>query len=82
MRETRMNTAFLCRSISLCVCSSRFTLGNGMEEAVGSIPTRSTNYINNLEAPPLSDFVASLSQIPKPHHEPASHVLRQPHPEC
>jgi hypothetical protein len=44
VRETRMNTAFLCRSISVCVCPSRFALGNGMEEVVGSIPTRSTNH--------------------------------------
>jgi hypothetical protein len=38
---------------------------HGMEEVVGSIPTRSTKYINNLKAPPFSDFVAFLSQIPK-----------------
>ena len=31
---------------------------HGMEEVIGSIPIRSTNYVNNLEAPPLSDFVA------------------------
>src|SRR6266478_5177712 len=45
---------------------------HGMEEVIGSIPIRSTNYFNYLEAPPFRDFVASLSQIPKPHQEPDS----------
>jgi hypothetical protein len=42
-----------------------------MEEVVGSIPTKSTNYFNHLEveAPPFRDFVASLSQIPKPFEQ-------------
>ena len=40
--ETRMNTASPCRSGSLRICPFQFTLGNGMEEVVGSIPTRST----------------------------------------
>jgi hypothetical protein len=31
---------------------------HGMEEVVGSIPTRSTNQINHLEAPPSPDLVA------------------------
>jgi hypothetical protein len=44
---------------------------HGMEEVVGSIPTRSTKYINNLKGPPLSDFVAFLSQIPKSLRESA-----------
>jgi hypothetical protein len=39
---------------------------HGMEEVVGSIPTRSTNHLNNLKAPPLVGFVAFLSQILKP----------------
>ena len=39
---------------------------HGMEEVIGSIPIRSTKYFNHLEAPPFRDFVASLSQIPKP----------------
>ena len=43
MRETRMNTASLCRLVFLCVCLYSFTLGNGMEEVIGSIPIRSTN---------------------------------------
>jgi hypothetical protein len=50
---------------------------HGMEEVIGSIPIRSTNHFNHLEAPPFRDFVASLSQIPKPHHEPASPSLIQ-----
>jgi len=49
VRETRMNTAFLCRSISLCVCPSRFALGNGMEEVIGSIPISTTNQIDKLQ---------------------------------
>jgi hypothetical protein len=51
---------------------------HGMEEVVGSIPTRSTSYFKHLEAPPFRDFVASLSQIPKPHHELASQALPIP----
>jgi len=39
---------------------------HGMEEVIGSIPIRSTNHFNHLEAPPFRDFVASLSQIPIP----------------
>ena len=37
-----------------------------MEEVIGSIPIRSTNHLNHLAAPPFRDFVAFLSQIPKP----------------
>jgi hypothetical protein len=48
---------------------------HGMEEVIGSIPIRSTNHFNHLEAPPFRDFVASLSQIPKPHRELASSSL-------
>ncbi|MGO9339716.1 MAG: hypothetical protein ACLPY1_19625, partial [Terracidiphilus sp.] len=48
LRETRMNTASLCRFVSLSICSYSFALGNGMEEVIGSIPIRSTNYIDNL----------------------------------
>jgi hypothetical protein len=47
----------------------RLELFHGMEEVIGSIPIRSTNHFKHLEAPPFRDFVASLSQIPKPHHE-------------
>jgi hypothetical protein len=41
--QSRMNTASLCRSHFRRVAPSQFTLRNGMEEVVGSIPTRSTN---------------------------------------
>ncbi len=51
---------------------------HGMEEVVGSIPTRSTNDLKHLAPPPFRDFVASLSQIPKPHHELASQALPKP----
>jgi len=44
MPETRMNTASPCCSGSLCIWPFQFTLGNGMEEVVGSIPTRSTKF--------------------------------------
>jgi hypothetical protein len=47
-----------------------------MEEVVGSIPTRSTKFLNHLEAPPSCDFVAS--QIPKSLHEPALQNLALP----
>jgi hypothetical protein len=55
----------------IAVNNLQFRQFHGMEEVVGSIPTRSTNYINNLKAPPLFDFVAFLSQIPKSLREPA-----------
>ena len=42
MPEIRMNTASLCRSQFRRVAPSQFILRNGMEEVVGSIPTRST----------------------------------------
>src|ERR1700722_11146199 len=45
---------------------------HGMEEVIGSIPIRSTNYFNHLAPPPFRDFVASLSQTPKPLHGQAS----------
>ena len=59
---------------------------HGMEEVIGSIPIRSTNQFNHLNAPPVRDFVASVSQIPKRHHAPVSlrpslQVLRL-HGEC
>ena len=47
MPETRMNRASL-RFVSLAICPYSFTLRNGMEEVIGSIPIRSTNKPNNL----------------------------------
>jgi hypothetical protein len=38
-----------CLSVSLPIYPYSFALENGMEEVVGSIPTRSTNSSNNLE---------------------------------
>jgi hypothetical protein len=60
VRENRMNTASPCRFGSLCIWPSRFTLGNGMEEVVGSIPTRSTNQSNNslCQSPPSGPSAA------------------------
>ena len=46
MPETRMNTAFLCRSVSLLICRYLFALGNGMEEVVGSMPNKHPICIN------------------------------------
>ena len=43
MRRTRMNTAPQYRSRFACVVPLQFKMRNGMEEVVGSIPTRSTN---------------------------------------
>ena len=48
MRETRMNTAPQSSSLSFAVVALQFVEGNGMEEVVGSIPTRSTNSLNGL----------------------------------
>jgi hypothetical protein len=50
MPKPHVNTAPRCRSVSLCICPYQFTLGNGMEEVVGSIPTRSTNLAHPLGA--------------------------------
>ena len=63
------------------VCGPVAQLGarfHGMEEVIGSIPIRSTNSFKHLAPPPFRDFVASLSQIPKPHHELASQALPKP----
>src|SRR5215469_7923724 len=48
MRETRMNTAPSCLLLSLGILPLQFVEGNGMEEVVGSIPTRSTNSLDKL----------------------------------
>jgi len=48
MRQTSMNTASPCRLLSLHLGMPFFVEGNGMEEVVGSIPTRSTKSLNNL----------------------------------
>jgi hypothetical protein len=37
-----MNPAFLCRLVSFALYPYSFTLRNGMEEVIGSIPIRST----------------------------------------
>ncbi len=42
-RKPRMDAAFLCRVVSLALYPYSFTLRNGMEEVIGSIPIRSTN---------------------------------------
>ena len=62
------NPIFKCIAVNN-LCIVKF---HGMEEVVGSIPTRSTNHLNNLKAPPLGDFVAFLSQIPKSLREQAA----------
>ncbi len=59
MLETRMNTASLCSFVFLYVCLYSFTLGNGMEEVVGSIPTRSTK---SLQMNDLSNANGNLHQ--------------------
>jgi hypothetical protein len=43
-RQTRMNTALVYHSVSCAIVCIYSVLGNGMEEVVGSIPTRSTNF--------------------------------------
>jgi len=35
-----------------------------MEEVIGSIPIRSTNYFNHLAPPPFRDFVANPKTLP------------------
>src|ERR1039458_9583009 len=47
-----------------------FASFHGMEEVTGSIPVRSTNQFKHLAPPPFRDFVAFLSQIPKPYLKP------------
>jgi hypothetical protein len=65
VHETRMNTASLCRSASLRIGQLQFTPGNGMEEVIGSIPIRSTNYFNPLAPPPFRNFVANSRTTPR-----------------
>jgi len=36
-----------------------------MEEVIGSIPIRSTNYFSQLGAPPFRDFVANFKTTPR-----------------
>ena len=43
-RKPRMDAAFLCRFVSLALYPYSFTLRNGMEEVIGSIPIRSTKH--------------------------------------
>jgi hypothetical protein len=67
MRETRMNTASLYHFVSLPISPSQSTLGNGMEEVIGSIPIRSTKYFNNLadpQLPPLTLPTQDSTQTP------------------
>jgi hypothetical protein len=56
---------------SCAVYNLAFEAFHGMEEIIGSIPIRSTNQFNHLEAPPFRDFVEFLSKIPKAHNESA-----------
>jgi len=42
MRRTRMHAALVCHSHSAVVVPLQSKMRNGMEEVVGSIPTRST----------------------------------------
>jgi len=48
-RERRMNTAPEYHLRFVCVASLQLKMRNGMEEVVGSIPTRSTKSPNNLD---------------------------------
>jgi hypothetical protein len=45
VRQTRMNTAILYRVLVLYIGRYQFTLRNGMEEVIGSIPIRSTKLL-------------------------------------
>ena len=47
-RKPRMDAAFLCRFVSPALYPYSFTLRNGMEEVIGSIPIRSTKYSQQL----------------------------------
>ena len=49
MRRTRMNTAPRYQSRSPLVARLQWKMRNGMEEVVGSIPTRSTKSLNRLD---------------------------------
>src|SRR6202000_1565442 len=61
-RAERIEELFSRRCGPVAQLGARF---HGMEEVVGSIPTRSTNNVKHLAPPPFRDLVASLSQIPK-----------------
>ena len=57
--KPRMNTALQCRSLSFAIWPQQCVEGNGMEEVVGSIPTRSTiSYkVLNTTVGPVADPV-------------------------
>ena len=73
MPETRMNTASQCRSHFVSVAPSEFALRNGMEEVVGSIPTRSTKLLitvsSNKGEWPLSPFTANAGVVSVPRQK-------------
>jgi hypothetical protein len=68
IRERRMDTAPQYHLRFVCVVLFQFKMRNGMEEVVGSIPTRSTNSfpIAALSAQPLWLYLGKESQSDKP----------------
>jgi hypothetical protein len=50
VRYSRINTASPCRLLLFVVGTLHFDYGNGMEEVVGSNPTRSTKHIASFKA--------------------------------
>jgi hypothetical protein len=58
MRQTGINISTPCRSLSLYLETFYLVEGNGMEEVVGSIPTRSTKSLETL--PPQMHASASV----------------------
>src|SRR5271168_874846 len=59
MRQTRMNTAPQTHSSFFCVAPVQSKMRNGMEEVVGSIPTRSTKSFSSRALSPPSGLIRS-----------------------
>ena len=64
MHQTRMKTAAPYHLVSLYILPTQFVEGNGMEEVVGSIPTRSTNPSSYFSLGSL-DFYTHVGKLSK-----------------
>jgi hypothetical protein len=63
-QETRVNAASLYRSLLMSLCPYRLDLRKGMEEVVGSIPTRSTNHSRYPSLELRSRLLHNNSELP------------------
>ena len=78
--QTCMNTASSCRLLSVNLETFYSVEGNGMEEVVGSIPTRSTNLSTGSKMPSSCRNQCRFDSVAKgskcPDHSRSAHSLR------